>query len=442
MLSAEDNALLTRVGPGTPMGRTMRRYWLPALLARELPEPDCPPVRVRLLGEDLVAFRDSAGRVGLLEEHCPHRRASLYFGRNEEHGLRCVYHGWKFDVEGRCLEMMNEPEELSFAAKVRAVAYPTLELGGLVWAYLGPPERQPPPPAFAWLRQPAGQRHVSKVIQESNWLQGLEGGIDTSHAPILHRVLRADSPRPGFKPTNPFVRGGAPRLVVEPTDYGYRYAGVRPLGEAEVHIRTYHFVLPFHQIRPSQTERGLRTIAGHAWVPMDDHTTMVYNWEYSATGEPLSDQDRLERRLGNGPEDVDQATFRARRHRGNDYLLDRRVQKTETFTGIEGINTQDRAIQESMGPVVDRSREHLGPADRAVIQARRLLLQAVRIAEGGGMPSGLAPSYGAIRAAEAVLPREADWPAVLAAEGGWAVPAGPGEGSPAVAEAPGAARGA
>jgi phenylpropionate dioxygenase-like ring-hydroxylating dioxygenase large terminal subunit len=398
------------------MGATMRRYWIPALLAWELPEPDCPPVRVRLLGEELVAFRDTRGRVGLLEERCPHRQASLFLGRNEECGLRCVYHGWKFDVDGDCVDMMNEPEELGFAHKIRTTAYPTVEAGGLIWAYLGPPERRPALPHFAWTQAPASHRHVSKVIQESNWLQGLEGGIDTSHAPILHRVLDAESSRPGFKTTDPFVRGKAPVLELDVTDYGYRYAGVRPLDGGDFHVRAYHFILPFHQIRPARlggSTRGFSGAAGHIWVPMDDETTMVYNWEHSTT-EPLTDEDRLERRLGNGPLDVDQTTFRAKRNRENGYLLDRRVQKTETFTGIDGINAQDRAVQESMGPIVDRSREHLGPADRAVIQARRMLLQATRTVEAGGIPPGVEPTYYTLHPAEAVVPRATDWRTLLA----------------------------
>ena len=415
MLARDDNERVTRVGPGTPMGATMRRYWLPALLAWELPEPDCPPVRVKLLGEELVAFRDSRGRVGLLDERCPHRQASLFLGRNEECGLRCVYHGWKFDVDGQCVDMMNEPEELAFAAKIRTGAYPTVEAGGIVWAYLGPAGQKPPLPLFAWTQAPPSHRHVSKVIQETNWLQGLEGGIDTSHVPILHRVLATSSSRPGFNPADPFVRGGAPTLELDVTDYGYRYAGLRPLAGGEVHVRAYHFILPFHQIRPARTgagSRGFSGAAGHIWVPMDDVTTMVYNWEHSTT-EPFTDEDRLERRLGNGPLDVDQTTFRSKRNRENNYLLDRRVQKTETFTGIDGVNAQDRAVQESMGPVVDRTREHLGPADRAVIQARRLLLQATRTVEAGGTPPGVEATYYTLHPGEAVVARDTDWRTLL-----------------------------
>ena len=408
MLSREENQFVTQVGQGTPMGNTMRMYWIPALLSKEIAEPDGPPTRVRLLGEDLIAFRDSEGRIGLLDEFCPHRRAPLFFGRNEECGLRCVYHGWKFDVAGACIDMMNEPDENDFKHKVRLTAYPTCELGGIVWAYLGPPERMPAMPKFAWTQAPESHRHVTKVIQDSNWLQGLEGGIDTSHAPIMHRLLSETSTRGGFKPSNPFVRGKAPNLVVDITDYGYQYAGLRPLGDAEMHIRTYHFILPFHQIRPSKAESGIPLDAGHIWVPIDDETTAVYNWAYSP-GPPLSADDRLERGLGNGPMHVDPVTFRSKANRENNYLLDRLVQKSESYTGIDGINVQDRAIQESMGRIVDRSKEHLGPADKAIIQARKLLRQAVKTVEAGGMPDGTGTSYYTLRAHEAVLPRAVDW---------------------------------
>jgi hypothetical protein len=215
------------------------------------------------------------------------------------------------------------------------------------------------------------------------------------------------------RPSNPFARGKAPRLVVDLTDYGYQYAGIRPLGEAEQHVRLYHFVLPFHQLRPSRSMGGTFMVEGHAWVPIDDGETMVYNWQHSVTEAPLTDEDRMERWLGNGPAYVDQRTFRPHRNRHNDYLIDRAVQRRETFTGIEGVNQQDRAIQESMGRIVDRSREHLGPADKAIIQARRLLREAVAVAAAGGTPAGVAPSYRALLAAEGVLPRDQDWRAAL-----------------------------
>jgi phthalate 4,5-dioxygenase len=409
MLSREENEIVTRVGPGTPMGRTLRCYWVPALLSREIAEPDGDPVRVRLLGEDLVAFRDTSGKIGLLDEFCPHRRVSLFFGRNEECGLRCVYHGWKFDTNGQCLEMMNEPEENDFSHKIKMTSYPVCEEGGIVWAYMGPPGQQPPLPKFAWTQAPASHRHVSKVIQECNWLQALEGGLDTSHAPILHRLTTEHSKRGGIPFKSPFVQGRAPKLVVDLTDYGYQYAGVRALGEHEQHVRSYHFVLPFHQIRPFRTETGLEADAGHIWVPNDDETCTVYNWHYSVGAAPLTEEDRLEPGNGNGPSHVDPKTFRSKANRANNYLLDRTVQRTETFSGIDGINTQDRALQETMGRIVDRSKEHLGPADKAIIQLRRLLRDAVRAVAAGEAPNGTGAGYYRLRAGEKVIPNTADW---------------------------------
>ena len=302
---------------------------------------------------------------------------------------------------------MKEPE--SFAHKVHITTYPTVEAGGIVWAYMGPADLRPALPLFGWTQLPATHRHVSKVIQETSYLQGVEGGIDTSHAPILHRTHGADSKRPGFKMKDPFVRGKAPVVEVDVTDYGYCYAGVRLLDETALHIRTYHFILPFHQIRPSRLDDGTPSVAGHIWVPIDDETSMVYNWVASVLDQPLPEEERLESRLGNGPLDVDQTTFRGKRNRENNYLLDRQVQKYETFSGIDGINVQDRAVQESMGAIVDRSKEHLGPADRAVIQARRLLLDAVRSVEKGEPPRGVAPTYYALRAVEAMVPSDTDW---------------------------------
>jgi hypothetical protein len=281
---------------------------------------------------------------------------------------------------------------------------------------MGPGERQPAPPRFDWTRYAEPHLAVGKSVQECNWLQALEGGIDTSHAPILHRLITPSSKRGGISPTSAFVRGKAPKLVVDLTDWGYQYAGLRPLDAADMHIRTYHFVMPFHQIRPYQTHKGFPAVAGHIWVPMDDENTMVYNWHHSTTEQPLDDDDRAERRSGNGPGHVDQATFRSKANRANNYLLDRKVQKTETFTGIDGINTQDRGIQESMGRVVDRSKEHLGPADKAIIQARRLLLAAVKTVQEGGTPRGLAPTYYPLRASEGVVPRDADWRELLTPE--------------------------
>jgi nitrite reductase/ring-hydroxylating ferredoxin subunit len=418
MLSREDNELLTRTDAGTPMGETLRRYWIPALLCSELPDPDGEPVRVKLLGEQLVAFRDTSGRVGLVDEFCPHRAASLWFGRNEDNGLRCVFHGWKFDVEGNCLDQMNEPEELQFCHKVRLKAYPTVETGGVVWAYMGPRDKRPELPKFEWACVPDSHREISKTWEECNWLQALEGGIDTSHAPILHRNIRLDPENYGIGLDTLRIRGKAPRLEVDVQDYGYVYAGLRDQPDGNVYVRAYHYVMPWTQIRAHQIQGGgyqefLPLVRGHMWVPMDDENCMVYNWIYSFGQEPLTDTARaLE--AGSGREV--QANFRKVANRDNNYFFDRQRQRTQNFSGIVGVNIQDHAIQESMGPIVDRSHEHLGPADKAVITARRLLLDAVRTVQNGGDPPGLGPSYHTIRAIERLLPPDVSWREELAAE--------------------------
>jgi phthalate 4,5-dioxygenase len=410
MVTKLENERLTRVGQGTPMGETMRRYWMPALLSWELPEPDCPPVRVKLLGEELVAFRTTDGRIGLIEEFCPHRRASLWLGRNEENGLRCVYHGWKFDVTGQCIDQMNEPRQ--FCAKIKATAYPTYELSGVIWAYMGPPEKQPAPPKFEWTQMASTHRAVSKVQEECNWLQALEGGIDTSHFTILHRALKQNAKQPGITPDNPGLQGGAPSLEVDFTDYGYRYYGIRPLGADKLYVRGYHFVMPFTQLRPPGPDK--EQVHGHYWVPMDDENCMVWNFYHSYGDEPIGERE-MSSTSGNayGSHVDTQNGFRSLRNRSNDWGIDRAIQKSETFTGIPGINQQDRAVQESMGPIVDRSRENLGPADKAVVATRKLLLEAMETVERGGDPPGVGASYYEARAAELVLPKAENWRTAL-----------------------------
>ena len=408
MLSTENNNLITRVGPGTPMGDTLRRYWMPILLDWEVATPDCDPVRVRILGEDLVAFRDTDGRLGLLAASCPHRRVNLYFGRNEGNGLRCVYHGWKFDVEGNCVDMPNEPPASNFQHKVRTPSYPVVEQGNVIWAYLGPKEYMPPPPNFEWTLVPDTHRGVSKIWQECNWVQALEGGIDTSHSSFLHNNDLSDE-------TSLRSRSTAPTLQVETTDYGYTYSSTRPLGEEGNFVRTYHYVMPFHQLRANQVKNSggyyMPKMAGHCWVPIDDENTMVFNWTFTWGGEPLSEQDRALRGSGNELYvDIDVANqFRSFRTRANDYLLDRYVQRTKTFTGISGINTQDRALQETMGIIADRSREKLGTSDRAIIAMRKLLIEAIHVTSDGGTPRGAKDEYYGIRAIDRILPEDQSW---------------------------------
>lgn len=415
MLSVQRNETLTRVGPGSPMGELMRRYWQPVLLSWELPEPDGPPVRVRILGEDLVAFRDSSGRVGLLQAWCPHRLTSLWLGRNEENGLRCVFHGWKFDVTGQCVDMPNVLPEHDFKDKLRATAYPTEELGGAIWAYLGPKEQEPPPPSFEWTRQPETHRHVSKGLQECNWLQALEGGIDSIHTSFLHRLIAGN--RAGLGGLR--AQATAAKLEVRNTPYGYTYASSRPLADGRGnYVRTYHWVMPHHQIRAIQeyTEDSVMKkfkMAGHVWVPVDDQNCMVWNWYYSLDA-PLDDSERDESFWGNGPRFIDYNNgFHSYLNKSNGWGIDREIQKYETFTGIEGVNQQDRAVQEAMGPIADRSKEHLCHTDLAVTAARKRLLDAVRTVRKGGTPPGADSSYYHLRAIERLLPSDAYWLAAL-----------------------------
>ena len=420
MLTREDNETLTRIGQGTPMGDVIRCYWMPALLSSELSEPDCPPVRVKLLGEELVAFRDTQNRVGLLSEFCPHRLTSMFFGRNEEGGLRCVYHGWKFDVSGNCMDMMNEPPHSDYPSKIKTTSYPVVEMGGVIWAYLGPVEKQPPYPKFEWTQVPESHRLVTKVWQECNWLQALEGGIDTAHAPILHRRISETTTRPGISINTSLVRGEPPKVEVDRTDYGYRYAGIRDVGDKGNLIRGYHYVMPFHQLRPLQFglqgQEPRQLIAGHVWVPMDDENCMIYNWVYNYARQPLTDADREEEvQLGRGPGEM-LADFRTRRNKSNDWMIDREVQKNETFTGIEGINTQDQAIQESMGPIVDRTLENLSASDIAIVVARRMLISAASTVADGGDPPGIGESYYRVRAIDAILSKDVDWKDALEAD--------------------------
>ena len=384
MLSREENELLTRTGPATATGDYFRRFWLPALLASEVPAPDCPPVRLRILGEDLVAFRDTEGHVGLIDEFCPHRRASLFWGRNEECGLRCVYHGWKFDVNGTCVDMPNEPPEYGFDNKVRITAYPTREYGGMVWAYLGPAEHVPELPKLEWARVPSSHRYISKRRQETNYLQAIEGGIDSSHSNFLHASVEAFRATPGYvdklkNSANLRARyhllDRAPRFTVKKTDYGLAIAVRRNAEEDTYYWRLTQFLLPSHTMIPYQ--KGL-SIHGHCWVPRDDETCWVWTISWNPEA-PLSEEDwkaiREETFVHTG---VDPVTFRPIRNKDNDYGIDRHEQRKSSMTGIRGFAAQDQAMQESMGPVVDRTRERLGTSDTAIIGMRRLLLEEIR----------------------------------------------------------------
>ena len=375
MLSHEDNELLTRTNSGTPMGELMRRYWIPAVFSHQIEKPDCPPVRVGLLGEKLVAFRDSQGRPGILDERCPHRTASMFFGRNEECGLRCVYHGWKFDINGDCVDLPSEPPGSTLRRKVRIKAYPCHEQGGLVWAYMGPAEFKPEFPELEWTMVPESHRYATRHIQECNWLQGLEGGFDTSHLAFLHR---------GTAGTNRRVVPSAYAIV--PTDFGFIAGTGRILNEGEVSWASNLMCMPFHKVFATSPE------AAHVWVPIDDERTMLYSVDYWPD-KPLTDEDleRTTSHYGIHTENIP-GTDIPIHNKDNDYNIDRDFQASgDSYTGIKGLGVQDCGIQESMGPIADRTIEHLGVSDTAIIQIRKLLLRSLEDFQAGKVPPGLNP---------------------------------------------------
>jgi phthalate 4,5-dioxygenase oxygenase subunit len=366
MLSTADNDLLTQTGPGTPMGDLFRRFWLPALTLDELPAPDCPPVRFRVLSEDLIAFRATDGSIGFVANACPHRGASLFFGRNEENGLRCVYHGWKFDTEGECVDMPSEPAESNFKSKVRVKSYAGAEWGGLIWIYMGPKEKQPELPRYEWCLQPENPNlHVYKWRAESNYAQGLEGNIDTAHVGFLHRRLNVA----GLRGTNP---DAAPVLQIKETDFGFYYGGRRD-AEDGYYWRVTPFVLPTFTSIPGGNWQG----SGIFLVPCDDETS----WWIVISPEG--------RRVFDGVEYVtlEPGTWRNTRNKDNDYKIDREKQRTVNYTGIDGNRAQDGAVTESMGTIYDRSHEHLGTSDTAIIFWRRQMIRmAKRLAAGEELP--------------------------------------------------------
>jgi phenylpropionate dioxygenase-like ring-hydroxylating dioxygenase large terminal subunit len=401
MLSKEENELLTRTGPGTPMGQLMRRYWVPALLSEELPEADGRPVQVQLLGERLVAYRDTSGQVGLLEEACPHRGASLALGRNEDGALRCIYHGWQFDRTGRCTDMPTERPGSTFPERVRAQAYPTREAAGIVWAYLGPAGELPYFPEFLWLPLYPTRAAVFKILEECNWAQALEGGLDMAHAPILHRStpwsVRDDDVR---------QRDLAPRHDVQLTPYGFRYGTVWDREEGAQHVRIISYVAPWWTITSPGSFGSRMTSADrvvNAWVPRDD----VSAWHFQYYFNPEQPID-VPWRIATAGYDVDEH-YRKRRNRDNGYLQTAEAMRTESVSGIRGVITQDHAVNESQGPIVDRTKEHLAACDVAAIAMRKIMLDGAK-GTAGQPPPGLDPSI----AYERILSETIEAPAGVA----------------------------
>lgn len=407
-MNREVSEVLTRVGPGTPMGTLMRHYWVPALLSSEVSEPDSDPVRIMLLGEQLIAFRDTAGKVGLVGNFCPHRGASLFYGRNEEGGLRCVYHGWKYDVTGACTDLPNEPSVSKFKLHIKATAYPCVERGGIVWTYMGSREVPPPLPDIEGNQLPDDKRSVWAVMRNCNWLQALEGDIDTSHQGFLHHgTMKPEETKIGSFQYY-ISRDRAPRYLSSETDYGEIYGAYRPAEPGSKYWRLAEFLFPFYT-NPPQGVLG-HHIFNRAWIPMDDTHTMVFTMEQKGRGESFEMQP-------NGTGWFER--FRLLADESNDYLMDRQIQRkgsyaengTTSWTGITGILVQDQAVTESMGAISDRSIEHLGSADMMAVTVRKQLLRAVKeLDDEGVVPPGVDdPAAYRVRAGGVILPEEADW---------------------------------
>jgi phenylpropionate dioxygenase-like ring-hydroxylating dioxygenase large terminal subunit len=412
MLSREENELITRVGPGTPMGNLMRQYWLPAMLSTELPGPDSDPVRVRLLGENLIAFRDTSGQVGLLQNNCPHRGASMFFGRNEEGGLRCVYHGWKFTVDGTCVDMPNEPAESDFKSKVRAVAYPCQERNGVVWTYMGPRTTPPPMPDLEPNMRDDLKLSVYVSVQESNWLQVLEGDIDTVHAGFLHSgSVQPEERQPGSH-TQYMIKDRSARFEVIDAECGALAGAYRAGPPGQTYWRLAYFLFPVYDMpAPGLLGHKVQCICR---VPIDDEHTLSFFMQATRPGERGGAGD-----FGNPvlPNTTDwHGRFRTKASPENDFLIDRQIQRENRgrwgYTGIPGgAAMQDAAMTWSMGTIFDRSQEHLGSTDTLIIRVRRRLLAAARaLEERGTTPPGVdRPEVYRVRSGGTFLPDDANW---------------------------------
>lgn len=413
MMTAEENDLLCRVEGDAPMGQIMRRHWIPACLSEELTEPDGKPVKIRLLGEDLVVFRDSDGRIGVLDEYCPRRRVSLAYARNEECGLRCLYHGWKMDVEGNVVEMASEPSESGFAEKVKMKAYPAREAGGFVWTYMGPRETMPEfePPAFA----PTPETRVSivKIHVDCNWAQILEGQIDSAHSSSLHSSDMKPAKVGSAKAVDThWLRPStdkAPRMQVERTSYGFHYAAIRrPITNAAIHdyIRRTVYIAPFTALIPPNNAYNVATLL----APADDTHTVFHFIAWSETG-GIEQEAWRKFNVAQPGIDLDR-NFNSIRTRDNDYLQDRNAMKLGDFTGIRGIPNQDIAMWVTMGPIADRTKEKLGASDLAVVEFRRLMVDAARQMRDSGSAIGTVEPripHAKIRSFEGVVPKSASW---------------------------------
>lgn len=404
MLRKEQNDLLTQTGPGTPMGEMFRRYWIPALLAEELPENDSPPVRVTLLSERLLAFRDSEGRYGLIDEFCAHRGVSLWFGRNEEGGLRCPYHGWKYDHTGQCIDVPSEPAESGYCQKVKLKSYPLIKRGDVLWTYMGPADQRPDEPAWEFCNVAPEQTFTSKRLQECNWLQAMEGGIDSSHVSWLHRgALNHDPLFKGAKGNQYNLADARPVFEVVEAPGGLYIGARRNAEEGRYYWRITPWVMPSFTMVPP---RGDHPVHGHFWIPIDDENCWAWSFDYHPV-RALTDKERQAMKDGHGIHvKYVPGTYRPLANKDNDYLIDREAQKRgDTYSGVHGIGMQDASLQESMGPIVDRTKENLVSTDNGIIMARHRLMRAAKaLAEKGVMPPGRDRAHQLVRSAAVVLP--------------------------------------
>jgi phenylpropionate dioxygenase-like ring-hydroxylating dioxygenase large terminal subunit len=412
MLSRADNELITRTGPGTGMGELFRRFWVPALLSSELPEPDCTPVAFGLLGEELIGFRTTSGKAAILEARCPHRHASLFWGRNEEEGIRCAYHGWKFGADGACLEQPAEPADSHYKEAVRALAYEVHEAGGIVWVYMGPRDKVPAFPAFEWTLLDEDHYLVTKRRQLCNYLQNLEGELDTAHVNFLHREKRRVSflDRESRAPDEPMLPPSdlaRKQFFLSETNFGLVAMARSERPDDEYYWRMTPFILPTFTIIPSPMGAA-NTMT--AVVPIDDENA----WGFTVTWHPARplDEEEIETVTGGAGVHVhvDPETFIPLANKTNKYLIDRELQRTQSFTGIFGVRNQDLAVQENQdGTICKREEEHLGVTDRGIVGMRRLLLTLAKDLQKGIEPRHLQhPEAFRARSLAVDAPRDVD----------------------------------
>jgi len=400
-MNKEMSDTLVRVGPGTSMGELMRRYWVPILYSSEIAEPDCPPVRVKVLGEKLLAFRDTEGSPALVDEFCSHRGVSLYFGRNEHNGIRCSYHGVKWDRNGTCVEVPSSDQ----ARKHMGIkAYPCIERAGIVWTYMGPIDKQPSPPDVEWCNLPESHVFVSKRHQECSYLQSMEGGIDTSHVSFVHSMeVDSDPMHQGVKALDYIKADGNVVFEIEEKPYGLTLFGRRNGEPDSYYWRITQWLMPWYTLIPPFGEHSL---AGHMWVPIDDEN--CYAWSINFRPDrPLTAEERKDMEDGMGIHcEYEPGTFRTKANKDNDYLIDRKAQKEgRAYSGIFGFAVQDSSLQESMGPIQDHSQERLLPTDRAIVMARKRLYEAASTIRNGNEPPALDANMQRARAAGVLLPR-------------------------------------